>query len=84
MVVILEFQVRFQAVALRYRALSTAVAAGIYCGLAAVALIWLLRTEWFSAYDALLWLLAFVTIEINVLEALQRRRVTARTAESVV
>jgi hypothetical protein len=81
-VVILEFQVRFQAAALRYRALSTAVATGIYSGLAVVALIWLWRTEWFSAYDALLWLLAFVTIEINVLQALQRRRATARSAKS--
>jgi len=70
-VAVLEFQVRFRSAAARYRALSALVATGLYAGLGAVALIWLWRTDWFSAYDALLWLLAFVTIEINVLQVLR-------------
>lgn len=81
-VAILEFQVRFPASAARYRALCGAVAAGFYAGLGVVALVWLWRADWFSAYDALLWLLAFVTIEINVLQVLQRRPATARGAAS--
>jgi hypothetical protein len=28
---------------------------------------WAWRKEWFDAYDAALWLLAFATIEMNVL-----------------
>lgn len=72
-VAILEFQVRYRAAAARYRALTTLSAAALYSGLAAVALIWLWQAEWFGAYDAALWLLAFVAIEMNVLQLLQRR-----------
>jgi hypothetical protein len=80
-VAILEFQVRFAAAA-RYRALTTTVAGSLYCGLGAIAVVWLWRADWFSAYDALVWLLAFVTIEINVLQVLQRRSATPRVAAS--
>jgi len=81
-VAILEFQVRFAAAAARYRALTTTAAGSLYCGLGAIAVVWLWRADWFSAYDALLWLLAFVTIEINVLQVLQRRSATLRVAAS--
>ncbi len=81
-VAILEFQVRFPAAAARYRAWRGAIAAGLYSSLGTVALVWLWRADWFSAYDALLWLLAFVTIEINVLQVLRRRPTTARAAAS--
>ena len=79
-VAVLEFQVRFRSAAARYRALSTLIATVLYAGLGAVALIWLWRADWFSAYDALLWLLAFVTIEINVLQVLRAQSATARAA----
>ena len=75
-VAVLEFQVRIHA-ATPYRALTTLVAAALYSGLAVVALTWLWQAEWFAAFDAALWLLAFVAIEMNVLELL-RRRVPAR------
>ena len=83
-VLMLEFQVRFPRFAARYRAVVVAVATGLYSSLGWVALVWLWRSEWFSAYDALLWLVAFATIEINVLQAVRRwpaaeRAVLART-----
>lgn len=81
-VAILEIQVRFPAAAERYRAWCGVMAAGLYSGLGTVALVWLWRADWFSAYDALLWLLAFVTIEINVLQVLRRQRTTSRAATS--
>jgi len=40
----------------------------LYAGLGALVLVWAWRGEWFDAYDALLWLIAFVTIEIDVLQ----------------
>lgn len=83
-VALLETQLRFPAAAARYRPWMTAVAAGLYCGLASVALAWLWQQDWFSAYDAMLWLLAFVAIEINVLQALRRWPGTVRTAASRV
>ena len=39
----------------------------LYAGLAALVPVWAWRGEWFDAYDATLWLVAFATIEINVL-----------------
>ena len=72
-VVVLELQVRVPATAMRYGAWSSAVLAALYAGLGTLAAVWLWRAEWFAGYDALLWLLAFVTIEIDVLHALQSR-----------
>ena len=45
----------------------TATAATLYTGLAVLVPIWGWRGEWFDAYDALLWLIAFATIEMDVL-----------------
>lgn len=61
-VTLLEFEVRYPAA--KRRAPLTVM---LYAGLAAVVLAWLWQGEWFDAYDAALWLVAFVTIEINVL-----------------
>ena len=71
-VVILELQVRFPAAAIGFRALGGATLTVLYAGLGTVAAVWLWREDWFSAYDAALWLLAYVTIEINVLQVLRR------------
>ena len=46
-----------------------AVTAALYSGLGALVLVWAWRGAWFDAYDAVLWLAAFATIEMNVLGA---------------
>jgi hypothetical protein len=66
-VVLLEFEVRRPREIARFRAAFTATAAALYLGLAILVLIWVSRAEWFDAYDALLWLIAFATIEMDVL-----------------
>lgn len=66
-VVLLEFEVRHPRAVGRHRSAFSAAAAALYTGLAAVIPVWAWRGEWFDAYDALLWLIAFATIEINVL-----------------
>lgn len=66
-VALLELEVRCPGAAARHRAPFTAAAAMLYSGLAALVFAWLWQGEWFDAYDAALWLVAFVTIEINVL-----------------
>jgi len=68
-VVLLEVGVRRPATVAAQRARFTAAAAMLYAGLTAVVLVWLWRGEWFDAYDAALWLVAFATIEVNVLGA---------------
>ena len=66
-VTLLELEIRRPATVAVHRARFTAAAATLYSGLGALALVWLWRGEWFDAYDAALWLVAFATIEINVL-----------------
>ena len=66
-VVLLELEVRYPGTVKRHRSAFAASAATLYTGLAALVLVWACRSEWFDAYDALLWLIAFVTIELNVL-----------------
>lgn len=66
-VVILEFEMRYPRAVDRQRAWFAAVATTLYAGLGVLVLVWAWRGEWFDAYDALLWLIAFVTIEIDVL-----------------
>jgi hypothetical protein len=67
-VVVLEIEVRFLDAVGRHRTLFAGVTGTLYSGMAALVLTWAWRGEWFDAYDAALWLVAFVAIEINVLQ----------------
>jgi hypothetical protein len=68
-VVLLETQVRFPALAARARTIFAAVAALLYGGLAVLVAAWVWRREWFDAYDAVLWLIAFAALELTVFTA---------------
>jgi hypothetical protein len=63
----LEVQVRLGPALARYVRLLERLGAALYLGLGAIVLAWMARGAWFDAYDAALWLLAFATIEMNVL-----------------
>ena len=82
-VVLLEWEVRRPAAVAAHRASFTAAAAALYSGLGVVALAWLWRGDWFDAYDAVLWLTAFATIELNVLAAARRTGTEGRGGETV-
>lgn len=71
-VVLLELEVRYPRAIERRRRWFVTAAAALYGGLAALVLLWAWRGEWFDAYDAALWLTAFATIEINVLQTAGR------------
>lgn len=71
-IVMLEFEVRFPRTVARRAAAFLALAGGLYGGLAILVIIWAWRGQWFDAYDALLWLIAFVTIEMDVLRFSRR------------
>ncbi len=82
-VVLLEVEVRRPADVAAQRARFTAAAALLYAGLIAVMFVWLARGEWFDAYDAALWLVAFATIEMNLLEAARRAAAGRHTVRTV-
>lgn len=66
-VILLEFEVRYPHVPARGRRWFDSAAILLYGGLAVMVGAWAWRGEWFGAYDALLWLIAFAAIEMNVL-----------------
>jgi hypothetical protein len=66
-VILLEFEVRRLDAVERHRPLFAAIAGSLYAAMAALVVIWAWGGEWFDAYDALLWLIAFVALELNVL-----------------
>ena len=66
-VALLELEVRRPEAARQHRATFSAAAVALYLGLTALAVAWLWRGDWFDAYDAALWLVAFAAIEMNVL-----------------
>ncbi len=76
-VVLLEVEVRYPRAVAQGRRWFVAAAGALYGGLAALVLLWAWRGEWFDAYDAALWLIAFATIEINVLQTADRGTFTA-------
>ena len=72
-IIVLELQVRAPLLMARHRSAFTAISLTLYATLAVVALIWLLRREWLDGYDALLWIAAFVLIEMNLLRLADQR-----------
>ncbi|MFN7085616.1 MAG: hypothetical protein ACK4N4_03200 [Burkholderiales bacterium] len=82
-VVLLELEVRRPPAVARHRSGFAAIALLLYGGLAVMVGAWAWRGEWFDAYDAALWLAAFVVIELNLLDRLPPagdRELTAQTA----
>lgn len=71
-VVMLEYEVRFPHIVARHPGALMGIAAGLYGGLTVLVLIWASRGEWLDAYDAVLWIIAFVTIEMDMLRFSQR------------
>lgn len=76
-VVLLEVEVRLEHAVSRHRRLFATVASLLYGSLALAAAAWAWRGEWFDAYDAALWLVAFAAIEMNVLAGLDGKRAAA-------
>jgi len=66
-VIVLEWQVRFPAMAMRHRPACTIAAGALYAGLGGLVVAWMVQGEWFDAYDALLWLAALIVIEMDIL-----------------
>jgi hypothetical protein len=65
-VVLLEIQVRFRDRVQRARLAYPTVATSLYGALALLVVIWASRDQWFDAYDALLWLVAFGALELDL------------------
>lgn len=67
-VALLECELRWTTLVAQRRRLFTAIAAVLYASIGALVPLWAWRGEWFDAYDAVLWLLAFALIEMDALK----------------
>ena len=67
-VILLECELRFAQWVVTHRRLFTSSACVLYGAIAMLVPMWALRGEWFDAYDAVLWLIAFVLIEMDALK----------------
>ncbi len=73
-VVLLEAEVRFPQL-VRHRRAAFVVATGfVYGALLLLVAVWAWRGDWLDAWDALLWLVAFFAIEMEVLDGAGRER----------
>ena len=67
-VILLECELRFAQWVATHRRLFAYSACVLYGAIAMLIPLWALRGEWFDAYDAVLWLIAFVLIEMDALK----------------
>lgn len=65
-VVLLEVELRWPRLIGRARRAFTATAVMLYSTLAVLVFAWAARGEWLDTYDAALWLIAFATLEVDV------------------
>lgn len=70
-VVMLEAQLRWPGLAARWQGVTLGVVITLYGGLLAMVALWVAEADWFSVYDAALWLMAFAVLERDVLKLRQ-------------
>jgi hypothetical protein len=68
-VILLEAEIRWPALVARRRIAFNSIAAALFGGLAILVVLWAAFGMWFDAYDAVLWLIAFATIEVNLIKS---------------
>lgn len=66
-VALLEVQIRWPPTTTLMQMLCRVLGSMLYGTLALLVLAWAVRGAWFAAYDALLWLVAFVQLELGVM-----------------
>lgn len=74
LIAIMELEVRRPTVVFKYTNLFWLLTILIFSGLIVVAGLWLWQQAWLDAYDALLWIIAFGLIEVDIAQFLQRKR----------
>jgi len=68
-VILLDTEIRWPALVARRRIAFNTIAVALFGGLALLVLLWAASRMWFDAYDAVLWLIAFATIEAELMKA---------------
>ena len=74
LIAVMELEVRWPDIVFKYANLFWLLTIGIFSGLIAMAGVWLWQQAWLDAYDALLWIVAFGLIEVDIFHFLKRKQ----------
>lgn len=74
LIALMELEVRKPHWVLQHSNLYWLATIAVFSGLLAMGGIWLWRQAWLDAYDAILWIIAFGFIEVDILHLLKRRQ----------
>ncbi|OQW74646.1 MAG: hypothetical protein BVN35_09795 [Proteobacteria bacterium ST_bin11] len=74
LIVLLELEVRWPSLVAQHRQLFWLITVAVFVGLIGMVVAWLMQSAWLDAYDALLWIVAFGVIEVDIFHFLQLTR----------
>ncbi len=74
LIVLLELEVRWPSLVARHRSAFWLMTVAVFVGLLGMVVAWLMHSDWLDAYDALLWIVAFGVIEVDIFHFLQLKR----------
>lgn len=74
LITVMELEVRRPAMVLKHANLFWLLTITIFSGLIAMAGLWLWQQAWLDAYDAVLWVVAFGIIEVDLFHFLKRKQ----------
>jgi len=74
LIAMMELEVRRPEIVLKHAGLFWLLTMAVFTGLIVMAAIWLWGQAWLDAYDALLWIVAFGMIEVDIFQFLKRKQ----------
>jgi hypothetical protein len=74
LIALLELEVRWPDKVFRYRQSYWLATVAVFACLIGVVIAWLWRSAWLDVYDAILWIVAFAAIEVDIFQLLQRKQ----------
>lgn len=73
LIALLELEAHYPDKAFKYQKSYWLTTAAIFAGLIAMVIVWICKSAWLDAYDAMLWIIAFGSIETDIFQILQRK-----------
>jgi len=75
LIALLELEVRYPDKVFKYRQNYWLATVTVFTGLIAMVIAWAWQSAWLDVYDAILWIVAFASIEVDIFQFLQRKHV---------
>jgi hypothetical protein len=72
LIALLELEVRWPDIVVGYQKSYWLVTGTVFAGLIVMVILWGLQSAWLDVYDAVLWIVAFGFIEVDIIQVLQR------------